>query len=219
MGLFKRLQDILTANLGEAVEGCDNPEPMLRQAIGEMEAAIGEAKRETARAMAAEKLAAAELADNERQARDWEQQAAQAVRAGDDALARKALSRKQEHDKVSAALRDQTAASAEASHMLRRQLEAMQAKLSEAKRRIGTLAARQKAAAVRMKSTDAHFETEAFAKFDRISGKIARVEAEAEAMRELETGNRPAQEAESAAGNANLDIEAELAELKKKAGK
>jgi phage shock protein A len=217
MGLFKRLQDIITANLGDAVEGSDNPEPLLRQAIVEMDAAIREAKQETARAMAAEKLAANELADSERQSRDWQSQAEKAVRGGDDALARKALSRKQEHDKVSAALRDQTAAAAEASRTLRHQLEAMQAKLAEAKRRIGTLSARQSAAAARMKSADVNFETEAFAKFDRISGKIARVEAEAEAMRELETGGRPNPEAASA-GNGD-DIEAELAELKKKAGK
>jgi phage shock protein A len=217
MGLFKRLQDIITANLGDAVEGSDNPEPLLRQAIVEMDAAIREAKQETARAMAAEKLAANELADSERQSRDWQSQAEKAVRGGDDALARKALSRKQEHDKVSAALRDQTAAAAEASRTLRHQLEAMQAKLAEAKRRIGTLSARQSAAAARMKSADVNFETEAFAKFDRISGKIARVEAEAEAMRELEKGGRPNPEAGSA-GNGD-DIEAELAELKKKAGK
>jgi phage shock protein A len=217
MGLFKRLQDIITANLGDAVEGSDNPEPLLRQAIVEMDAAIREAKQETARAMAAEKLAANELADSERQSRDGQSQAEKAVRGGDDALARKALSRKQEHDKVSAALRDQTAAAAEASRTLRHQLEAMQAKLAEAKRRIGTLSARQSAAAARMKSADVNFETEAFAKFDRISGKIARVEAEAEAMRELETGGRPNPEAGSA-GNGD-DIEAELAELKKKAGK
>ena len=219
MGLFKRLQDIITANLGDVVEGSDNPEPLLRQAIAEMEAAIGEAKRETARAMAAEKLAANELADSERQSRDWQLQAEKAIRAGDDALARKALSRKQEHDKVSAALRNQLAAASEASRILRHQLEAMQAKVSDAKRRIGTLAARQKAAAVRMKSADPHFETEAFAKFDRISGKIARVEAEAEALRELETGGHTRPGAESTAGKGDLDIEAELAELKRKAGK
>ena len=219
MGLFKRLQDIITANLGDVVEGSDNPEPVLRQAIAEMETAIAEAKRETARAMAAEKLAANELADSERQSRDWQLQAEKAIRAGDDAVARKALTRKQEHDKVSAALRDQVAAASEASGVLRRQLEAMQAKVSEAKRRIGTLAARQKAAAVRMKSADVNFETEAFAKFDRISGKIARVEAEADALRELDAGSRRAPEAESAAGKGDLDIEAALAELKKKAGK
>jgi len=219
MGLFGRINDIISANLNEMIDRFEDPEKMLKQAIREMEDAINEARRETARAMAGEKLAAKELADNERQAGEWGQRAAQAVRAGDDGLARKALTRKQEHEKVSAALRDQTAAAAEASRVLRHQLEAMQAKLAEAKRRLGTLSARQKAASARMKSADAHFETEAFAKFDRISGKIARVEAEAEAMRELETGNRPAPKAEWAAEGTDSDVEAQLAELKKQAGK
>ena len=35
MGLIKRLQDILAANMGDAVESCENPEPMLKQAIRE----------------------------------------------------------------------------------------------------------------------------------------------------------------------------------------
>ncbi len=149
MGLFGRVGDILSANLNDMVDRFEDPEKMLKQAVREMEAAIVEARRETARAMAAEKLAGKDLADSERQVRDWQRRAEQAVRAGDDALARKALARKQEHDKVSAALRDQATAAAEASGALRRQLEAMQAKLSEATRRLGTLTARNKAAAVR----------------------------------------------------------------------
>ena len=148
MGLFGRVGDILSANLNDMVDRFEDPEKMLKQAVREMETAIAEARRETARAMAAEKLAGKDLADSERQVRDWRRRRAGGA-SGDDALARKALARKQEHDKVSAALRDQASAAADASGALRRQLEAMQAKLSEATRRLGTLAARNKAAAVR----------------------------------------------------------------------
>ena len=221
MGLFKRLQDIITANLGDVVEGSENPEPVLRQAIMEMEAAIAEAKRETARAMAAEKLAANELAESERQSRDWQLQAEKAIRAGDDALARKALTRKQEHDKVSAALTDQVEAASDASRTLRHQLEAMQAKLAEATRRLGTLVARQKAAAVRAKIQagvgDVEMNSEAFDKFERLRKKVDRVEAETEAMRELETGESAPRKDETAGGG-DAGVDAELAALKKKLG-
>src|SRR4029077_5255796 len=100
MGLFQRFGDIISANLNDMVDRFEEPEKMLKQAVREMEAAISDAKRETARAMASEKLAAKELAESERQGREWGQRAEQAVRAGDDAMARKALTRKQEHDKV-----------------------------------------------------------------------------------------------------------------------
>jgi phage shock protein A len=216
MGLFGRISDIISANLNDMIDRFEDPEKMLKQAVREMETAIDEAKRETARAMAAEKLGGKELADNERQAAEWGRRAEQAVRAGDDALARRALTRKVEHDKVSAALRDQTAAAADASRTLRRQLEAMQAKLAEARRRLGTLAARQKAAAVRAKMQagvgEVEVNTEAFEKFERLRKKVERVEAETEALHELESGAPPRDEA----AGGDKSIEAELAELKRK---
>ena len=221
MGLFGRVGDILSANLNDMVDRFEDPEKMLKQAVREMEAAIVEARRETARAMAAEKLAGKDLADSERQVRDWQRRAEQAVRAGDDALARKALARKQEHDKVSAALRDQATAAAEASGALRRQLEAMQAKLSEATRRLGTLTARNKAAAVRARMEagvgEVGMNTEAFEKFERLRKKVERVEAETEALQELQTG-LPSARVEAPAGGRDESVDAELAELKKKLG-
>ena len=120
MGIFKRLQDIRSANMGEMIDSSEDPEPMLAQAIREMEAAIGEARHQTARAMANEKLVRKELTENERQAQEWQQRAEKAIAAGDEGLARKALTRKQEHGKVAAALQDQLSATTEASQTLRR---------------------------------------------------------------------------------------------------
>lgn len=58
MGLFKRISDIVSANLNDMVERFEDPEQMLRQAIREMEEAIGRAKPDVARAMANEKTLA-----------------------------------------------------------------------------------------------------------------------------------------------------------------
>jgi phage shock protein A len=222
VGLFKRINDIISANLNDMIDRFEDPEAMLKQAVREMEEAIVEARRETAKAMAAEKLAGRDLADSERQVRDWRLRAEQAVRAGDDGLARTALARKQEQEKVAAALGDQTAASAEASGALRRQLEAMQAKLAEAKRRLGTLTARQKAAAVRARMQadveDVAVNTDAFDKFERLRKKVERVEAETEALQELQTGAGAPRNADRPAGEADGSVDAELAELKKKLG-
>jgi phage shock protein A len=223
MGIFKRLQDIVSANFNDMIEEWEDPEAMLRQAVREMETAIGESKREVARAMASEKLVLRDLEDNRRQARDWQARAEKAVHARDDSLARRALARRQECDKVVAALEDQAHATGEASQLLRRQLAAMQAKLNEAKRRLGTLTARVKAAEVRAKvqaaSGDVHLDQAAFEKFDRLRARVERVEAEAEAMRELECGPH----SDSPTGDVPLDdgelgLDAELDALKRKLG-
>src|SRR5687767_1735745 len=100
MNVFKRISDIISANLNDMVENYENPEQMLRQAIREMEDAIRNARPDVAKAMANDKSVAKELAANEAQERTWETRAIAAVEAGDDALARKALERKQEYEKV-----------------------------------------------------------------------------------------------------------------------
>src|SRR5689334_11641024 len=175
MSIFKRMSDIVSANLNEMVEKFEDPEKMLRQAVREMETSINDAKRDVAKAMASEKLVAKELAENERQVTSWGQRAESAVEAGDDGLARKAITRKQEHAKIVTALADQHGAALEASQTLRRQLEGMQAKLAEAKRRLGTLTARKKVADLQARMQngldDPQLNTDAFAKFDRLREK------------------------------------------------
>ena len=224
MGIFQRISDIISANFNDMVEEYEDPEKMLRQAIREMEAAIGTAKPDVARAMASEKTVAKELASNEAQVAVWTQRAETAVEAGDDDLARKAITRKKEYEKIAAALRDQHEATAEATQTLRRQLEAMQAKLKDAQRRLGTLTARQKAARVRAKVAQSQagltpdLDQNAFDKFDRLARKVEVAEAEAEAFSELARSERSAGEAEEAdeASEEISDTEAELLELKKK---
>src|SRR5262249_3274464 len=100
MGLFQRISDIISANLNEMTEGFEDPELMLKQAIREMEQSIADATQETAKVLANEKLLARESSTNRKQAAEWHQKAEQAVAAGDDSLARKALARKQEHQKL-----------------------------------------------------------------------------------------------------------------------
>ena len=222
MGLFKRINDIISANLNELTEGFEDPEKMLKQAIREMEESIADATTQTAKALANEKILAKELANNERQADKWQQRAQQAVEAGDDELARKALVRKQEHDKLVVALEDQLTLAREASQGLRRQLDAMKAKLAEAKRNLSTLSARQRAANFRKKmqsvGTEVYTELDedAFAKFDRLRSRVEQAEAEAEAMAELHTPGAVDVDLEQEfAEDEGAEVDAELAQLKR----
>lgn len=222
MSIFRRISDIISANLNELAEGYEDPETMLRQAVREMEQSIAEATHQTARAMANEKTMGTELERNRQQAAQWRERAEKAVEAGDDELARKALSRKLEHEKLVAALEDQLTAAREASQTLRRQLDAMKAKVAEAKRNLTTLSARKRAADFRKKMDAApacsSLETDdnAFAKFDRLRDRVEQAEAEAEALAELR--GRPAGDlSDSLAGDrAETDVAAELAEMKRK---
>lgn len=224
MSIFKRISDIISANLNDMVEEYENPEQMLRQAVREMEEAITKAKPDVVKAMANDKLIAKELSVNDAEVQSWAQRASAAVAAGDDNLARKALGRKKEYEKIVAALKDQQAASCEATQTLRRQLDAMQSKLADARRQLGTLTARNKAAEVRNRLAQAQLgggvelSQEAFDKFDRLSRKVEQAEAEAEAMAELarEQNGEEANLPVPGVSSEQLEIDAELALLKEK---
>ena len=107
MGIFKRISDIISANLNEMTEKFEDPEKMLKQAIREMEESIAEVTSQTAKAMANEKTVSRELERNRGQVDLWQGRAVKAVDAGDDELARKALVRKNEHAQLVTALEDQ----------------------------------------------------------------------------------------------------------------
>jgi phage shock protein A len=225
MGLFKRISDIISANLNDMTEGLEDPEKMLKQAIREMEQTIADATQETAKVLANEKLLAKEMNNNQRQADDWQRKAEQAVGSGDDNLARKALARKQEHQKLVTALQDQLTAAQDASKTLKHQLDGMQAKLAEGKRNLSTLSARQRAADFKKKmhTNEVAAETgaasdDAFAKFERMRDKVERAEAEAEALAELR-GGRASTSDDDLAGfksSADEELDAELQALKNK---
>lgn len=224
MGLFKRISDIISANLGEMADQFEDPERMLKQAVREMDESIREATQETAKVLANEKRLVKELAHNNSESKQWQSRAEKAVESGDDDLARRALARKTEHEKLAVALGDQMAAAKDASQTLRHQLEGMKAKLAEAKRNLATLTARQKAANIRKKvytsATEAPelaVDDSAFDKFERMREKVEQAEAEAEALAELQgidVGSSAAAEETSS----DLDIEAQLEALKKKRG-
>jgi phage shock protein A len=223
VGVFKRISDIISANLNDMTEGFEDPEAMLRQAVREMEQTIAEVTEQTAKAMANETTLSRELERNRVQQRQWQDRAEKAIMDGNDELASKALGRKGEHEKLVVALSDQLGAAQEASESLRHQLAAMKAKLSEGKRNLATLSARKRAADFRKKMVTQvagltpEVDDSAFAKFDRMKAKVEQAEAEAAAMAELrgmDVGGPAASDADTS--DEHLDVADELAELKRK---
>lgn len=222
MGVFKRISDIISANLSELTEGFEEPELMLKQAVREMEETIAEVTSQTAKAMANATTLSRELERNRNLHEQWQGRAEKAVEEGNDELARKALARKNEHEKLVAALKEQLQAAEEASASLRCQLAAMKAKLAEAKRNLATLSARKRAADFRKKMASqpiaaaADVDDSAFAKFDRMKAKVEQAEAEAAAFAELRGMETGGASGDVESPEEDFDIAAQLAEMKRK---
>ena len=231
MRIFQRIIDIISANIHDMIDQFEDPEIMLKQAIREMEYSIEAVTKDTAKVLAGEKRLLREYSKNEVEANQWQQRAVQAVQNGDDQLARKALTRKKEHESLSQALKEQMGPVKKAGETLKVQLSAMKAKLAEAKRHLTGLLVRKRSAEIRKQSRsslacaqESAFNANAFRKFDRLREKVEEAESEADALDELHSMTDLTSvelagqlETDNLAANANeLEIDQELNELKSK---
>jgi phage shock protein A len=217
--IFKRINDIITANINDLIDRVEDPERTLKQIIREMEDNISKAKEGVVDAIASEKQLQKDLEHHRRQSADWLQKAEEALQANKEDLARMALTRKKEHDNIIKALEPSWEAAKKTSEHLKTQLHALEAKLEEARRKRGTLVARQRAAEARqhMDRTLSNFQAglDAQANFARMEDKVAEMEARAEATAEL-SGDAARLEKDFLAMETEKEVEDELAALKKK---
>lgn len=219
MGIFKRVGDIVSANLNNMAERFESPETMLRQAIREMDAAVTKQMESAARVIADERLVESELSRCREKSAELHSRAREAVTRSDDGAARRWLSQRQEHEQLITALDDQLATVRSTGTKLRRQLDAMRIRRREAERTLHVLIARDRATAARrqMASAEHHGAADArgFARFDRLRKKVERTEAETDALLELEAAVDPLDDFEP---QSTPDVESQLLELKKQLG-
>lgn len=219
--LFKRLGDVITANLNDLVDRVEDPERMIKQLIREMEENINSAREGVIDAVASEKQLARELDNQRRQAEEWHNRARQALAAGNEALAREALLRKKEHDGIVGNLEASCESARRTSERLKTQLRALETKLEEARLKKGSLVARQRAAQAREQMDQVHdrFQTglELDHSFGRMAGRVDELEARMEAREEL-YGQYSQIEREFLKMEVNSQVEAELAALKREVG-
>jgi phage shock protein A len=218
MGLFRRVGDIVSANLNEMVEKFESPETMLRQAIREMDAAIARTMEAAARIIADERLLESRLARHREESGGLHRRARESLQRGDEAAARTALGRQNECEKLVAALDDQLAAARATGGKIRRQLDAMRVRRDEAERKLHVLVARLHSSNAQRQwlsqQSDFAPDDAGFARFERMRRKIERTEAETDALLELA---RP-----EATGDLNVgtvqEIEAQLQTLRDECG-
>lgn len=189
MGIFDRFRRVVKSNLNDMISKAENPEKMLNQLLVEMQEQLIEAKKSVASAIADEKKLERQRNQNLTLSAEWENKAKLAVRAGKDDLAKEALLRKQEYYRLGEQYREQWQAQHDSVEKLKQALRQLQQKIEEAQRKKNLLIARAKRADAqkRIQETITGIKnTSAFEAFDQMSSRVERIEAEAEAMQELE---------------------------------
>ena len=189
MGIFSRLRRLIQSNINDMISRAENPEKMLNQLITDMNKQLIESKRSVAAAIADEKKLERQIKDNRSKAEEWDSRARLALKAGDDQLAKEALLRKQEIEGYLVEYEKQLAQQHESVEKLKSGLRGLQQKLEEAQRKKNLLIARAKRAETqkRLQETMTGMsDTSAFEAFDRMSAQMDDMEAQNEALEELE---------------------------------
>ena len=188
MGIIDRMRTVLASNINAMITKAEDPEKMLEQLVLDMQQQFSEARQQVARAMADEKRLEKQYENEVRISTEWETRAKKALMAGDENLAREALSRKGEHDKMGSEYKTQVDAQSQAVEQLRSALGQLNSKIEEAKRKKNLLIARAKRAEAQKAIHDTMSglsDNSAFDTFARMEGKVDQIEAEAEVSTEM----------------------------------
>lgn len=221
MGIFDRISSIFKANVNAALSKAEDPERMLNQTIVDMKEQYAKAKKQVTVAIADEKRLKRKYQEAQKEADSWQNKAKLALQNNREDLAREALSRKNEHQKLANEFKVQWEKQKQSTDALKKALGNLERKISEAERKKNLLVARQKRAEAQKnihETMSGISDTGAFDTFDRMSEKIDQLEAEAEAaedIAQLETGEDLEEEFEQLGA---ADVEDDLLAMKKEMG-
>lgn len=135
MPYFSRLTDIVTCNLSSILSKSPEPAKTLEEIIGEMEQGVAGANRSVKSAGDNVARIEAEIAEQGKLVNTWLSEARDAILANREEQARQAITRKQEVQDLIAGLEQQLEAAVSTRDHLRTMLNALEARLADARRR------------------------------------------------------------------------------------
>lgn len=219
MGLFDRIGRLVRANVNDMVSKAEDPEKVLEQSIVDMQEDLVQLRQAVASAIATQKRSQQQYNQAQNQANQWHSRAQLALQKGDETLAREALQRKKGYADNGATIK--TALDNQTSQVdtLKRNLTALEGKISEAKAKKDMLKARMTAARTQeqLNNTMGSLNTSgAMAAFDRMEEKVLQMEARSQATTELAGGSGLEEQFRQL--EAGSDVEDELAAMKAQIG-
>jgi phage shock protein A len=188
LGIFQRIGQLIRANLNALLTRAEDPEKLIAQALDDMRGQLIGARTQVGVAIADERRLQKQLEAELFEAGQWEQKAMLAVRAGDDRLAREALSNRDEHRRLATEWGEQFQKQHQAVEHLKTSLRVLNDRIEQTRRKKNLLIARLQRAEAQKQIQQALRgvgDVAAFDVLDRLSDRVDRLEAEAEAEEEL----------------------------------
>jgi len=223
VGIIERIKTIIRANINDMISKAEDPEKILNQLILDMRENYDEAKQQVKVAMADENIMEKKYEEVQKKAEEYKEGAEKALTKGDEELARKALARKIETEKLAEEYKAQLDKQHQAVEILKAGLEALDNKIDEAKRKKDILIARSKRAEAAKTISETMeaitVDSGPFEAFERMSEKVDAVEASAQASEELAIlESKRASLDDELTALEGVDVENELTALKAEMG-
>lgn len=214
MGLFDRVSRVFRANINDLVSKAEDPEKVLEQAVIDMQEDLVQMRQAVARSIATQKRTEQQYNKNQTEANNWQQRAQLALSKGDENLAREALVRKKSFSDTATSLKTQLDQQSTQVATMKRNLIALESKISEAKTKKDMLKSRANAAKANkqlQESMNNLGTSSAMGAFERMEEKVMQIEAESETAAELGGSGI---EQQFAALEAGSGVDDELAAMK-----
>jgi phage shock protein A len=215
--IFGRVGRVARGQANQGVDALEDAtfEATVKQTVADMKTELNNVVRASAVAMSNYNRLDAEYQKYVRQSQEWKDRAGQALDAGNEDLAKKALAKKAESDKQVTSMQTAVESAQQASEKLKQQVSELKRKIEEGERTAMTLVARKNAASAQRKVAEAMSGVgnadNAFSQLNRFEESVSKEEATAKAFDQLASAGKDDNlEAQFAAlGGHSVDAELE----------
>jgi phage shock protein A len=218
MSIFNRVRDLLSANINAMLDSAEDPEKMADEYLRQLNNELYETKTNVAASMAdATKLNTKEaqyMAETEQ----WANKAEAALRGSNEELAKAALARKVQAQKLAQQYKEQSDAQDEQVEALQQALVQLETRISETRAKRELIVAKKNRAATQeaiQRTARGLGNINAMDKLDQLEERVDDRLAKADAMAKLESGTL---ESKFRDLERDQEVDSELAELKRKLG-
>jgi phage shock protein A len=218
MSIFGRIKDLVSANINSMLDNAGDPEKMADEYMRQLRSQLHEVKTNVAAAMADETKLRQQVLKQREEVDNWMNKATAALRSSDEELAKAALQRKQQAEKLAEQYEQQHRMQEEQVTALQDSLRQLETRIAETQAKRELIVAKRNRAQTQqaIQSTmRTAAQTSALDKLDQLEGRVDDQLAQANAMAQLEGDsleNRFDKLEQTSA------VDSELEELKRKMG-
>lgn len=218
MSILGRIKDLVSANVNAMLDKAEDPEKMANEYLRQLTNELYEARTNVASSMADETKLEQKMLQFQGEADQWQTKAEAALRAGDETLAKAALARKVQSQKMADQYRQQHTAQSEQVDALQDALVQLETRIAEVKAKKELIIAKKNRAQTQeaiQRTVQSIGRVSALDKLDQLEEKVDDRLNRAEAMAKLE-GDSLDQRFRDL--EKETEVDSELAELKRKMG-